>query len=100
MKTDVHPKYEVRTVKCACGAIYEVGTTRLNLTHVDICSACHPFFTGTQKLLDAEGRVERFQKRFAKKAGAPARKPAGTSRAKKRVSNVLQELEAIRKPNS
>lgn len=99
MKTDIHPEYQVRTVKCACGAEYEIGTTRLNITHTDICSACHPFFTGTQKLVDTEGRVQRFQKRYSKKVAAD-KKPVKTSRARKRVSNVLAELEAIRKPHS
>ena len=99
MKTKIHPEYQIRKVTCACGATYEIGTTRANLTNVDICSACHPFFTGTQKLLDTEGRVERFRKRYSKKAPSSETKPAKTSRTKKRVSSVLADLQAIRKPN-
>ena len=69
MKKEIHPKYYKTTATCACGATYEIGSTRENL-RVDICSNCHPLFTGKQKLLDSEGRVERFKKKFAKAAAA------------------------------
>ena len=61
MKDGIHPNYENCTVRCACGAVYETKK-------VDICSKCHPFYTGKQKLVDTGGRVDRFNKRFAKKA--------------------------------
>ncbi|MBR4878482.1 MAG: 50S ribosomal protein L31 [Clostridia bacterium] len=66
MKQGIHPNYSVTTVKCACGNVIETGSTQQNLK-VEICSACHPFFTGKQKLVDAGGRVDRFNKRFGKK---------------------------------
>lgn len=63
MKEGIHPKYEQTTIKCACGATFETGSTKKDL-HVDICSKCHPFFTGKQKLIDTGGRIERFKKRL------------------------------------
>ncbi|MBQ6836067.1 MAG: 50S ribosomal protein L31 [Clostridia bacterium] len=66
MKEGIHPNYAVTTVKCACGNVIETGSTKKDLK-VEICSACHPFFTGKQKLVDAGGRVDRFNKRFGKK---------------------------------
>ncbi|MCG3203733.1 MAG: 50S ribosomal protein L31 [Elusimicrobia bacterium] len=68
MKTDIHPKYELSTIKCACGNEFVTRST-VSLIKVDICSNCHPFYTGQQKLIDAAGRVERFGKRFAKTEG-------------------------------
>jgi len=64
MKKGIHPTYELATVACACGATFQTRTTVGNLK-VDICSGCHPFFTGTQKIVDAEGRVERFKRKYA-----------------------------------
>jgi large subunit ribosomal protein L31 len=69
MKASIHPNYEEATVSCACGSKFQTRSTVGNLK-VDICSSCHPFFTGTQKIIDAEGRVERFKKKYAKKATA------------------------------
>ena len=66
MKTAIHPDYRVATVYCACGSTFKTRTTVGNV-NVDICSSCHPFFTGTQKIVDTEGRVERFKKKYAKK---------------------------------
>jgi large subunit ribosomal protein L31 len=66
MKAEIHPEYRVATVHCACGATFKTHTTVGNI-NVDICSKCHPFFTGTQKIVDTEGRVERFKKKYAKK---------------------------------
>ncbi len=63
MKEGIHPNYSQTQVKCACGATYETGSTKDGL-HVDICSKCHPFFTGKQKLVDTGGRVDRFKKRY------------------------------------
>ena len=63
MKKDLHPNYENTSVRCACGAVIETGSTKQNM-RVDICSNCHPFFTGKQKLVDTGGRVDRFNKRF------------------------------------
>lgn len=66
MKKDIHPKYAESKVTCACGNTFTTRSTK-NAINVEICSACHPFFTGKQKLIDTEGRVQRFQKKYAKK---------------------------------
>jgi large subunit ribosomal protein L31 len=63
MKADIHPKYHETQVTCACGNSFKTGAT-VPTIKVDICSACHPFYTGKQKFVDAAGRVERFQKKF------------------------------------
>ena len=63
MKEGIHPEYKETTVKCACGAEYKTRSTKENI-RVDICSKCHPFFTGKQKLVDTVGRVDRFKKRY------------------------------------
>ena len=69
MKAGIHPDYRETIVSCACGAKFQTRTTVGDLK-VDICSSCHPFFTGTQKIVDTEGRVERFKRKYAKKAKA------------------------------
>jgi large subunit ribosomal protein L31 len=66
VKQGIHPEYNECKVVCACGESFTTRST-LKSIHVDICSKCHPFFSGTQKLLDAEGRVEKFKKKYAKK---------------------------------
>ncbi len=63
MKTDIHPKYRVTTITCACGSVIETRSTATDIK-VEICSKCHPFFTGKQKLIDTAGRVERFNRRY------------------------------------
>jgi large subunit ribosomal protein L31 len=63
MQTGIHPKYELTKITCACGNVIETRSTVKNLT-VEICSACHPFFTGKQKLVDTAGRIERFRKKY------------------------------------
>ena len=65
MKKDIHPKYEETTIKCACGNEITVGSTKSDI-RVEICSQCHPFFTGKQKLVDTAGRIERFRKKYEK----------------------------------
>jgi large subunit ribosomal protein L31 len=65
MKADIHPKYHKVQVVCACGATFETGTTKdVDVLKVDVCSECHPFFTGKQKLVDTGGRVDKFKKRY------------------------------------
>jgi large subunit ribosomal protein L31 len=64
MKTDTHPDYQITTVHCSCGNTFETRSTKTDL-RVEVCSNCHPFYTGKQKLLDTGGRVERFQRRYA-----------------------------------
>ena len=63
MKPGIHPKYHEVEVRCACGSTFKTRSTKPEL-HLEICNACHPFFTGRQKLIDTEGRVQRFTKRF------------------------------------
>jgi large subunit ribosomal protein L31 len=66
MKTDIHPKYFDTTITCACGNVIPTRSTKENL-HVEICSQCHPFFTGKQKIMDTEGRVEKFLQKYGMK---------------------------------
>jgi len=63
MQAKIHPEYAKSLISCACGARFETRSTRKEI-HVDICSACHPFFTGKQKLVDTAGRVDRFKKKY------------------------------------
>ena len=65
MKPDLHPQYFKTNIKCACGNTIEVGSTKQDIS-VEICSQCHPFFTGKQKLVDTAGRIERFRKKYEK----------------------------------
>ncbi|HEX72944.1 MAG TPA: 50S ribosomal protein L31 [Candidatus Hydrogenedentes bacterium] len=65
MKEGIHPEYVTATVKCACGNTFETRATQAAI-NVEICSNCHPFYTGKQKFVDSEGRVERFQRKYAK----------------------------------
>jgi large subunit ribosomal protein L31 len=63
MKSGIHPKYELTTITCACGNVIETRST-VKKIQVEICAACHPFFTGKQKLVDTAGRIERFNKKY------------------------------------
>jgi large subunit ribosomal protein L31 len=87
VKPGIHPKYQEVDVRCACGNTFKTRSTKPEL-HLEICSACHPFFTGKQKLIDTEGRVERFTKRFgaqtaeARKTAAQASKAASAAKTK------------------
>ncbi len=65
MKAEIHPEYHEVTVKCACGSEVQTRMTIKELT-VEICSACHPFYTGKQKLMDTQGRIEKFNRKYAK----------------------------------
>ncbi len=67
MKPNVHPEYEEAKISCACGNVFTTFSTRGSYT-IDVCAACHPFFTGKQKLVDTAGRVDRFRKKYGKKA--------------------------------
>jgi large subunit ribosomal protein L31 len=67
MKKDIHPKYEKVTVRCGCGNTFETRSTAAEI-HAEICSACHPFYTGKQKFVDTAGRIERFQKKYSKES--------------------------------
>jgi large subunit ribosomal protein L31 len=79
MKQGVHPDYQIATVHCSCGNTFQTRSTKAEL-RVEVCSNCHPFYTGKQKLLDAGGRVERFQKKYANRP-QPARRPMAPTEA-------------------
>ena len=67
MKKEIHPKYETARVSCACGNSFETRSTK-SAINVEICSECHPFYTGKQKFVDTEGRVERFNRKYGRKS--------------------------------
>ena len=69
MKPDIHPSYDTTTVTCTCGSTFTTRSTAGGTIRADVCAACHPFYTGKQKLLDTGGRVARFEQRFGKRAG-------------------------------
>ena len=71
MKENIHPNYAPAKIICACGSVIETRSTR-NEIHVELCSACHPFYTGKQKLVDTAGRVERFRRKFGKVGSSAA----------------------------
>ena len=74
MKKEIHPKYDLKTkATCACGAVFEVGSTMPSIV-MEICSQCHPFFTGNEKIIDTAGRVERYKKRAAATTKVKAKK--------------------------
>lgn len=64
MKQGIHPKYETLKVSCSCGHTFETHSTRSEDLHLDVCSECHPFYTGKQRVMDTGGRVDKFKKRF------------------------------------
>lgn len=72
MKKDIHPEYMETTIRCACGFTYKTYSTRKEMK-VDICSQCHPFFTGKTKIIDTAGRVERYRRRFGETKGSKVR---------------------------
>jgi large subunit ribosomal protein L31 len=82
VKPGIHPKYVEVEVRCACGNTFKTKSTKPDL-HLEICSNCHPFFTGRQKLIDTEGRVERFTKRFGTVTAADRKKMDKDNKAAK-----------------
>ena len=82
VKDGIHPKYQEVTVRCACGNTFKTKSTKPEL-HLEICNMCHPFFTGRQKLIDTEGRVERFTKRFGTRTAADVKKQNVANKATK-----------------
>ncbi len=67
MQADIHPKYQAMTATCGCGNVIKTRSTRGGEIHLDVCSQCHPFYTGKQKIVDSGGRIDRFNKRFGAK---------------------------------
>jgi large subunit ribosomal protein L31 len=95
MREGIHPEYPPATVNCACGNTFVTRSTRGDF-QVDVCAACHPFYTGTQKLIDAAGRVDRFNKRYgdAKKVDTKAAGQAAQEKALKDAAAAKAEREA------
>jgi len=98
MKKDIHPKYNEKTkVVCACGNTFETGSTQDNI-HTEICSNCHPFYTGKQNLVDTAGRVERFHAKVKKTAALMSKKKDNKSKKdEKNASNKLGNKEKLEK---
>ncbi len=69
MKTGIHPEYQIATVHCSCGNTFETRSTKSEM-RTELCSQCHPFYTGKQKMVDTGGRIERFERKYGKRAGA------------------------------
>ena len=96
MKEGIHPKYFDVDARCACGATWKTRSTKPEL-HLEICSNCHPFFTGRQKLIDTEGRVERFTKKFGAQT-SESRKKAAKAKKEGRVGHALAERSSSTRP--
>ena len=92
MKEGIHPKYYDVEARCACGATWKTRSTKQEL-HLEICSSCHPFYTGRQKIMDTEGRVERFTKKFGAQT-SEARKQAAAAKSTKKP----KEASALGRP--
>ncbi|MEK6631520.1 MAG: 50S ribosomal protein L31 [Acidobacteriota bacterium] len=87
MKEGIHPKYYEVEVRCACGATWKTRSTK-QVLHLEICSNCHPFYTGRQKILDTEGRVERFTKKFGAQTVEGLKKAAATKTTAKSTTKT------------
>ena len=87
MKKDIHPQYGKAAVECSCGNKFETGSTEKTIK-VEICSACHPFYTGTQRLVDTAGRVEKFRARIEKQAAFVSKKSKVSTGKKEKKENT------------
>ena len=90
MKTEIHPSYIETSVRCSCGNTFTTRSTKPEI-HLELCNECHPFFTGKQKLVDSGGRVERFQRRYAK---------TGSRKKSDRTARLLIRMRLLRGPRS
>ena len=95
MKEGIHPNYQVVEARCACGNTFKTRSTKPEL-HLEICSACHPFFTGRQKLIDTEGRVERFTKRFGAQTSETRKAAAKTAKAAQAAKTAKSKARATK----
>ena len=93
MKPGIHPNYQVVDVRCACGNTFKTRSTKTDF-HLDICNSCHPFFTGRQKLIDTEGRVERFTKRFGAQSAAARKEASKATKAAKAAASKSKKASA------
>ena len=96
MKAGIHPKYEQTTIRCACGAVIETGSTKKDIT-VEICSKCHPFYTGKQKLVDTSGRVDKFNKKYGIK---PVGRDGGSVFLRRSVGSPCREGRREARPQN
>ena len=99
MKAEIHPEYGPASVQCACGNTFQTRSTLKGVIQVDICSACHPFFTGKQKLMDTAGRIDRFKKKFQDKivGAAKSSKASPKMTLKAKVADLKKEkLQALK----
>lgn len=92
MKPKIHPDYKETTIVCACGEVIHTRSTKPNI-HIEICSKCHPFFTGKQKLIDSAGRVDKFIKRYGKKK--PSKAKQEKPRKEKPKDAALPDVEPV-----
>jgi large subunit ribosomal protein L31 len=99
MKEGLHPDYKQAKVVCACGAVIETRSTRGDF-HIEICSSCHPFFTGKQKILDTAGRIERFKNRYAASGKPEPKKAAPAPEAPKAAPPVDNRATKRAKANA
>jgi large subunit ribosomal protein L31 len=93
MRENIHPAYPTAKVHCACGATWETRSTHGDL-HLDICSNCHPFFTGKQKLIDTQGRIDRFKKKYANAPATPPKKKAVAKKETAKADKPKKKKEA------
>lgn len=94
MKTGIHPRYELTTVTCACGNVFETRSTRQGL-RVDLCSVCHPFYTGEQRIVDTAGQVERFTNRMARAAAIDSQGSKRQQRINARAAQLAEEKRRV-----
>ncbi len=93
MKADIHPKYGPAVIQCACGNVIETRSTKERI-QVEVCSACHSFFTGKQKLMDTAGRIDRFKKKFGERVAL------GSQKKQKKAPAVLQPPKKLPLPGT
>ncbi|MSR77087.1 MAG: 50S ribosomal protein L31 [Candidatus Omnitrophica bacterium] len=97
MKTEIHPEYGPVTLQCACGNSFQTQSTIKGSIRVDVCSSCHPFFTGKQKVMDIAGRIDRFNKKFVSGAApAPVKKPKAPEQAFGAKLSIREKLQAAK----
>lgn len=97
MKKEIHPKYGPTAIRCACGNVIETRSTVAGTVQVDVCSACHPFFTGQQRLMDTAGRIDRFKKKFGDKVAVSAPKKIKEAQAAKDAEKNAKLKEKMEK---
>lgn len=98
MRKGIHPKYETTTITCACGNVIDTKSTTKDI-RVEICSSCHPYFTGKQKLMDTAGRVERFNKRY-RKEGTAVKEETAVKKETAVKPEVVAKKEIVVKPEA